>query len=350
MTKTNNTPRHASLRLPAEWEPQLAVLIAWPHEYTDWAPRLSQVDVCYQALASAIAPRVETLYIVTPEPERVKALIPDIANARVIELPTNDTWTRDYGPISTRQGADGALILNDFQFNGWGLKFAADCDNLVSLLLASDPDMPFSAMLYKNMRSFVLEGGSIESDGEGTILTTAECLLSPNRNGGLEPGEIEMVLRGSLGAKRVLWLRHGALEGDDTDSHVDTLARLLPGGVIAYSSCDRPDDSHFAELSAMEAELQELRQPDGKPYRLVSLPIPEPIYDEDGDRLPATYANFLILNGAILLPVYADERYDALAIERIRQAAPGYEIVTVDCRELIRQHGSLHCATMQIPR
>ena len=347
MTKTNNSaPSSPALRLPAEWEPQQAVLMAWPHAATDWAPRLAAVDECYRAMARAIASSVAQLLIVSPEPERVEPLLRDVPGTRVIALPTNDTWTRDYGPI-TVASPDGGLTATDFQFNGWGLKFAADRDNLVTSLLRHFP--PFNAMGYRDRRGFALEGGSIDSDGRGTVLTTAQCLLSPNRNGPVTREDVERVLRDALGASRVLWLRNGALEGDDTDSHVDTLARFLPGGVIAYTACDRQADSHFAPLAAMESELRELRQTDGEPYRLVPLPIPETIRDEDGQRLPATYANFLILNGAIILPVYADAHYDSLAIERLRDAAPGFEIVTVDCRELIRQHGSLHCATMQIP-
>lgn len=335
--------------LPAEWERQQAVLIAWPHADTDWAPRLPQVDACYQAMAHAIAPRVPSLLIATPEPERVAPLVSDIPNAQILTVPTNDTWTRDYGPITLR-ASGGELELADFKFDGWGLKFAADLDNLVTSRIAAIPGTPMHDIPRRDLRHFTLEGGSIESDGAGTILTTAQCLLSPNRNGGLSMRQIEQTLMRTLGANRILWLRNGALEGDDTDSHVDTLARLLPGGVIAYTSCDRPDDPHSATLAAMERELQSLRDNDGNPYRLIPLPIPEAIHDEDGQRLPATYANFLILNGSIILPTYADPHYDAIAIERIRQAAPRFEIVTVDCRELIRQHGSLHCATMQIPQ
>jgi agmatine deiminase len=195
----------------------------------------------------------------------------------------------------------------------------------------------------------VLEGGSIESDGRGTILTTSACLLSPNRNPGLTKAQIERQMLALFGARRMLWLDHGHMEGDDTDAHVDTLARLAPGDTIVYVACDDRTDAHYADLKAMEDELKALRTAAGKPYRLLPLPWPAAKFDEDGNRLPATYANFLVLNGAVLAPTYRDKA-DAVALKVIGKAFPGHDIIGIDCTPLIGQHGSLHCVTMQIPK
>jgi agmatine deiminase len=196
----------------------------------------------------------------------------------------------------------------------------------------------------------IMEGGSIECDGIGTILTTAACLLSPNRNPQLDQSEIEQALASLLGARRVLWLNHGYLAGDDTDSHVDTLARICPDNVIAYAACDDVRDEHYDELKLMEAELKSFRAPDGSPYRLIPLPWPKARFDESAHRLPATYANYLVINGAVLVPTYCDPEQDSLALERIGQAFPGREIIAIDCLPLLEQHGSLHCVTMQLPQ
>lgn len=347
MTTTTNDAAAAGVRLPAEWEPQQAVLLAWPHQDTDWAYMLPEVTDCYVRLAHAVA-RFAKLIIVAPETDSVRALLADIPEERIafLDIVTNDTWTRDYGAITTLSTADGSPVYNDFCFNGWGLKFAANHDNLVTR------KMVFSGLLagrYRNELGFVLEGGSIESDGAGTILTTRECLLSPNRNGDITRREIGRKLKSVFGAQRVLWLDHGALAGDDTDSHIDTLARLAPDNTIIYVGCDDPADEHFAELRAMRSDLRAMRSASGEPFNLVELPLPDAIYDDEDNRLPATYANFLIVNNGVLVPVYNQPKKDRLACQIIRVAFPGHEIVPVDCRALIQQHGSLHCATMQFP-
>lgn len=344
----NDSSLPNNLRFPAEWERIGAVLVAWPHADTDWAYMLDRVNECYLQLCEVLT-RFTTVIIVTPDPGKLIPLIvtSDIDPTRVqwFRTATNDTWIRDYGPLVTTSGPDDWYI-NDFKFNGWGLKFAADKDNLVTGTMCRD-----SALMghYKNMLGFVLEGGSIETDGNGTLLTTSKCLLSPNRNGNMSADDIEKVLCRQFGAKRVLWLHHGALEGDDTDSHIDTLARFAPDNTIVYTGTRNTDDSHFDELRNMRDELRALRTLEGEPYRLLELPLPSPIYDEDGNRLPATYANFLVVNKAVLMPTYNQPDNDRQAAEILAQAFPGYEIVTVDCNALIQQHGSLHCATMQLP-
>jgi agmatine deiminase len=236
-------------------------------------------------------------------------------------------------------------VVLDFGFNAWGLKFAADLDNRVSRGLAA-------AGLFRapvRVPGLVLEGGSIDSDGAGTLLTTTACLLSPNRNPHLDRAGLERALADLLGAERVLWLEHGALTGDDTDAHIDTLARFCPDDTIAYVRCDDPADEHFAPLAAMEAELRAFRTGAGRPYRLVALPWPRPVFDRDGHRLPATYANFLVINRAVLVPTYRDPR-DAAALETLAALFPGRKVIGIDSLPLIHQHGSLHCLTMQLPR
>jgi agmatine deiminase len=234
----------------------------------------------------------------------------------------------------------------DFGFNGWGLKFPANLDNLISKSLknagAFKPNL--------NTIGLIMEGGSLESDGLGTILTTSECLLSPNRNPQLSKSEIEQALASLVGAKRVLWLNHGYLAGDDTDSHIDTLARICPDNTIVYQACDHPLDEHFEPLKLMELELKAFTAPDGSAYRLIPLPWPTARFDEQAHRLPATYANFLVINGAVLVPTYRDLENDTIALERIAQAFPGRKIIGIDCLPLLEQHGSLHCVTMQLPQ
>ena len=261
-------------------------------------------------------------------------------------MPTNDTWTRDYGPLTVADG-EGKLTFRDYIFNGWGQKFASNHDNMTTARLHTE----LLDGNYSNELDFVLEGGSIESDGNGLILTTATCLLAPNRNDKTDQYGIETRLMQDFGARKVLWLKHGQLAGDDTDGHVDTLARLAPpGDVIFYTGCSDPDDEHYAELCAMRSELESFTTVHGTPFNLVELPLPDPVYDpEDGSRLPATYANFLIVNGAVLLPTYGQPMKDMMAEQLIQTAMPEYEIITIDCKSLVRQHGSLHCATMQLP-
>lgn len=339
--------RTETVRVPAEWEPYDTVMIAWPHSATDWEPMLGEVDECYRNLAAAIAGSGLRLLIVTPEPERVKPFLSEIPVDRVIlfRCRTNDTWTRDYGPVTVYDSDDVPYVC-DFRFDGWGLKFAANHDNLVNLTLTG------SGLLTRNYLSrmdHTFEGGSMEVDGEGTMLSTSHCLMSLNRNGYKSVGQLEDYFRHTLGIKRLIMLEHGHLEGDDTDSHIDTLARFAPGNTIVYVKCYNSQDSHFEELELMEKELHELRTADGFPYNLIGLPLPDAIYDDNGERLPATYANFLVTPVSVLMPAYGQPDNDRLASQMLQVAYPDREIKCVDCRALIRQHGSLHCATMQLP-
>ena len=333
-------------RLPAEWEIQSGVLMAWPHRGTDWEPILGEVLPVVTEIIRQIT-RFEPLLLVSPCPAETRDYLAsmgiDMTSITIHEIDTNDTWARDFGPITVM--FSGKPVLLDFGFNGWGLKFPADHDNLISRRLKERG--AFAPPLQTI--GLVLEGGAIECDGLGTILTTSACLLSPNRNPQLDKSEIGQALSSLLGAQRVLWLDHGFLTGDDTDSHVDTLARICPNNVIVYTACDDERDEHFSELKLMEKELEAFRAPDGSPYHLVPLPWPKPCFDDLARRLPATYANFLAINGAVLVPTYRNPEKDALALQRIQQAFPGREIIGIDCLPLLKQHGSLHCITMQLP-
>ena len=333
--------------MPAEWSNDVAsVLIAYPHENTDWAYMLDDARKCFNEIIRSIAEDAGlTAVVVTPDAAATRALLPSLPADRLclIELPTDDTWARDFGPITVKEGENKKLV--DFQFNGWGLKFASSNDNLVNMRAHACGAF---TMPIENRRSFVLEGGSVESDGRGTIMTTSECLLSPNRNGGDTREEIEAALKDTLGADRVLWLDHGYLAGDDTDSHIDTLARFANDHTILYVKSYIADDPHNDALEKMEEQLQTFTTADGQPYNLIGLPLPDPIYDENGERLPATYANFLITPTAILMPVYGQPMNDELATQMMKIAFPDHKIVGIDCNALIRQHGSLHCVTMQM--
>lgn len=336
--------------LMAEWEHQGGVQLTWPHAETDWAYMLEEIIACYVRLAFEIAIR-EPLLIVAPNVDEVRTLLEQqlpkraTQHIRYFQCPTNDTWARDHGFLCVRDGVK--MELMDFRFNGWGGKFAAEKDNAINAQLFKEDVLQGH---YVDNLDFELEGGSVESDGAGTILTTAVCLLNKNRNGGPAKGDVEAELAKRLGAEQVLWLHNGELAGDDTDGHIDTLARLCPNNQIAYVQCSDKEDEHYASLSAMEAELRQFRTLTGEPYTLVPLPLPLPIFDEEGERLPATYANFLIMNKAVLLPIYNQPQQDAQAHEALAKIFPQHEIVDIDCSALVRQHGSLHCATMQFPK
>jgi agmatine/peptidylarginine deiminase len=337
----------ATLRLPAEWEPQAAILVAWPHADTDWSDRLESVESTYAALVAGITRFQPAIILVADESIRQRAsgilaaLSVDTARVRYVSLAYDDTWLRDSGPITLSDGKN--FTLDDFRFTGWGGKFEASLDDrIISELIERGV---FVDARHRHI-DWALEGGAIESDGQGTILTTWKCLHL--RHPDLSREQIDATLIETLAAKRVLWLDHGYLEGDDTDAHIDTLARLAPDDAIVFQSCDDPKDSHYAELEQMAAELAGLRTPAGTPYTLHALPWPKPVIDEDR-RLAASYANYLIINGAVLVPAYGDAADDEAA-RIIGLAHPGREIVQIPCRSLIWQNGSLHCVTMQLPQ
>jgi len=273
----------------------------------------------------------------------IKSLFPNKKNLTFVKINSDDTWSRDFGGITVND--NGKLTVLDFQYNAWGKKFPYKLDNEIT------KQLKIKGLLKKYTHksiSFVLEGGAIESNGDGILLTTTKCLMEENRNPLLSIHIIEKRLMEYFGCKKVLWLNHGYLEGDDTDSHIDTLARFVNTDTIVYQSCDDKNDVHYRELQKMEKELKSFKQPNGQAFNLVALPWIEAKYNEN-ERLPATYANFLIINRAVLVPTYQDKN-DEKALKMLQELFPKRDIVGIDCQTLIRQHGSLHCVTMQYPK
>lgn len=335
--------------LPPEWALQSAVMLTWPHADSDWAPLLADAEQTFTAIAAAIAGYQPVLIVCQSESHKayVSAMLDRAGIApqqlRLPIAPSQDSWARDHGPITIEHGQQAILL--DFIFNGWGNKYPAKQDNLITQTLHKQGVFKATPISSINL---ILEGGAIDTDGQGSLLTTESCLLAPTRNPDLSRNEIEHALMTHLGVQRILWLSDGYLEGDDTDGHIDTLARFCTPECIAYTSCEDPGDVHYAPLKAMEQQLQTFRCVTGEPYHLISLPIPEAIYNDSGERLPATYANFLIINQAVLVPTYRDLN-DEVACKRLAEVFPHRQIIGIDCRTLIEQGGSLHCVTMQLP-
>lgn len=335
--------------LVPEWAPQSSIFIAWPNLEGDFAPWLQAVEATYVSIAKAVLDH-EALWVAVRNPEqrqrvesRLKHEGAQVNRLSFIEMPFDDVWVRDTAPLSLE--SSGQISLVDFRFNGWGGKYPAEEDAQIARRLHVGSALSNLPMLSQD---FVLEGGSIETDGHGTLMTTSRCLLNPNRNPQYSKAEIEQILMDQLGVERILWLDHGYADGDDTDAHVDTLARFCSSRVIAYTASERPEDEMHKDFKAMERQLRDFVDRDGRPYELVPLPMPAPIQGEEGQRLPATYANFLIINGAVLIPVYGDPM-DACILKRMAEVFPDRRLIPIDCVPLIRQYGSLHCMTMQFP-
>lgn len=336
------------VRLPAEWEPQSGIMLTWPHPGSDWAETLDAVYQTFAAIGATVSADQAVLSVCETPAHR------DVVRQRLLNAgadptrllfamaPSNDAWARDHGPITTLTA--GGATVNDFDFNGWGGKFSADLDNAITAALYAQGVFGRATL---HSPGLVLEGGAIETDGQGTLLATRSAVIEPSRNPGLDPLAVERQLAEHLGLQRFLWLDHGGLTGDDTDGHIDTLARFADPETILYTTAPPGHPDHL-ELSAMLTELARFRTRSGTPYRLIGLPSPGEHRDENDALLPATYANFLITNRQVLLPVYGVAS-DPLAVRRLAQAFPGRRIVPIDCRAIIRQHGSLHCLTMQFP-
>lgn len=340
---TTITPEY---NLLPEWTPQSAVMLTWPHLNSDWADNLAEVELVYREIVKEISYREQVLIVCQDKSHQkhIESVLDSteiITRCRFALADSNDSWARDHGPltVSSPQG----LKLLDFQFNGWGEKYKYDLDNAINHRLSSES--LFQAELES--APFVLEGGSIETDGNGSLLTTQSCLLSEKRNPGFSIATWNTKLEHYFGTKNVLWLKHGHLMGDDTDGHIDTLARFCNEMTIAYCSC-KAEDEHYDELKAMEDELRLLKNINGEAYQLVELPLPSAIYNNDGNRLPATYANFLIINKAVLVPIYDDDQ-DPLILQKLSAIFKDREVIGINCLPIIKQYGSLHCLTMQLP-
>lgn len=332
------------IRFPAEWEPQSAVLIAWPHETGDFI-HLDAVETSYRFIAETIS-HYQRLFIVCRDQDhesRISGLLDSNDNIVFIRAKVNDIWVRDTVFLTVEE--DGKPLLLNLRFNGWGEKYPHDDDDALNQKLLASPS--FQGVQSQNV-DFILEGGSVESDGRDTIMTTRQCLLNPNRNKDLSKHAIERQLGLSFGATRVFWIDQANLPGDDTDAHIDTLARFCSADTIAYTASEDETHAQYDSLKNMEIQLQALRTRANTPYRLVPLPLPTAIFDEDGRQLPANYSNFLIINQAVMVPVYGDPM-DAVALERLAGCFPAHKIIPTPCRPLVHQYGSLHCMSMQFP-
>lgn len=325
---------------PAEFEPQSFVQLIFPHPQSDWAPYLEEARACFVNIANAVA-CYQPCLLICDDVALVKSYFEPHENLIFIPYQTNDTWARDCSVLSVIDEEEEEPLLLDFTFTGWGGKFDASRDNAMSGAIADVYGAPMQKI------DLILEGGGVETNANGSLLTTAECLLNPNRNPHLTKIQTEAVLKKEFGVEQILWLNHGYLSGDDTDSHIDTLARFIDTDTIMYVKCDDKNDEHYGALTKMEEELKALRDIDGEPFNLIALPMCEAVFYDD-ERLPATYANFLIINDAVLLPIYNDS-HDSEAIAICEKAFKGRDIIPIDCSVLIRQHGSLHCVTMQFP-
>jgi len=334
-----------TFRMPAEWEPQSFVQLTWPHKDTDWRPYLDEITAVYVEMARAIV-RHERLLVVAPEPEPVAARLrktlgdEELSRVTFFRCDTNDTWARDHAFISLTGEKEEEIRVLDFRFNGWGEKFEAEKDNTINRRLHESHVIAHlcAGAVYEDHSDLVLEGGSIESDGEGTIFTTTCCLMAPHRNQPLSKTAIENELKRRLWAERIVWLDCEPMAGDDTDGHIDTMVRLAPHHIIIYN-----------EGCRAAAQLKALKTLRGEAYRLVELPLPEMLTNDAGEPMPATYANFLIINGAVLVPTYGQSERDAEAMRLIGGVFEGREVIGIDSRVIVRQHGSVHCCTMQYP-
>ncbi|MBH0038443.1 MULTISPECIES: agmatine deiminase family protein [unclassified Pseudoalteromonas] len=342
-----------NFRLLPEWAQQDAVMLTWPHKDTDWADNLARVEPVYVELAKHITTQQQL--VIVAHNSALKMHITALLNSASISLnrvhfvvtPTNDTWARDHGPLTCAAiDSPEQLKIYDFTFNGWGNKFESALDNQINRTLVKELSSKKNQYQALDM---VLEGGGIEINEHGVLLTTSECLLNKNRNPDLNPADIEVLLKEHLGATSFLWVDHGYLAGDDTDSHIDTLVRFAPNNTLVYVKCDDETDEHYSALDAMEKQLKTFKTADNTPYNLIKLPWPKAAYDDEQTRLPATYANYLIINNAVLVPTYNDAN-DERALAQVQIAYPQHIIIGVNCQPIIEQFGSLHCITMQLPR
>lgn len=320
-------------RLQAEWEKQETLMIVFPTIQKDWQYCLKEIQTAYIQFINEVK-KFQKCLILCDKKAKIVHFFPDVKNLEFVEIITNDTWIRDFGGIDFFE--DGVKKTYDFTFNAWGGKFESNLDNSVNEALHVKGILT-STLIKEN---FILEGGSIESNGAGVLLTTEHCLLNQNRNKELSKEEVLEKLKTLFGLEKVIMLTHGGLIGDDTDSHIDTLARFLDEKTIAYVQCENKEDIHFEELSLMEKELEK------SGFELFPLPLPLPNYYEN-KRLPATYLNFVFINDALLVPTY-NEQNDKKVLEKLQTFFPKKHVIGVDARAFIKEHGSLHCSCMNI--
>lgn len=329
--------------MPAEWAPHEATWLSWPHNRETWPDELEQAQAALAAGVEALA-EGEAVHINTTEPAPLERRFPALIGRRRVVLhpiPTNDAWCRDHGAIVVRDG-NGDRVALDFRFNAWGGKYPPwDLDDAVAPAMAATLGLPCVSV------DMVLEGGAIDVNGEGTLLTTEQCLLNPNRNPTMGRGDIEAMLARYLGARRVVWLGEGIV-GDDTDGHVDDITRFVAPATVVTVVARDPADENYAPLQDNLARLARVRLPDGRPLEVLQLPMP-PALRKDGKRLPASYANFYIGNRVVLVPTFGAAEEDEAAVALLARSFPGRRMVPIDARALVVGLGTFHCLTQQIP-
>lgn len=345
--KTDSSPKSEGFRVPAEWEPQEALWLSWPINLKTWPDHFEPIPGKFAEIAAVIT-RFEKVRIncAGARQREARDLLAeagaDLGRVEFFDHPTNDAWCRDHGPIFVKNDQTGEVAVTDWQYNAWGGKYPPfDQDNQIPRLIAR------SLNLRRFELPIVLEGGSIEVDGQGQLLTTEACLLNKNRNPHLSREQIERHLGVGLGVDRILWL-HDGIVGDDTDGHIDDLARFYRSDAIVTVVEDNETDPNHPILRDNWDRLRDLRTRDGRAFEIKALPMPAPVLC-DGERLPASYANYLIVNGAVLLPVFNQPGPDGLAAEVLRDCFPGREIIPIDCVDLVLGLGALHCISQQQP-
>ncbi len=339
-----------STHMPAEWEPHTATWLAWPHNVSHWPDKFECIPPTYAAIIRALAPTERVNICVNDAAMEdlarsflIKEGITDSlwSNIHFYRIPTDASWSRDHGPIFVKDSA-GNVVATDWIFNAWGAKYEPyDQDNQVPKSVAKQLSLPILSL------DIVLEGGSIDVNGKGTLLTTEQCLLNPNRNPHLSRLEIEKYLFDYLGIVHVLWLKEGIV-GDDTDGHIDDIARFVNPTTILTAVETNPDDENYAILQENLSLLQTMKDQDGNPLKIVKLPMPEPVFFQ-GQRLPASYANFYIANGVVIVPLFNCDQ-DKLAIDILQSLFPDRSIKGIDCVDLVWGLGTLHCSTQQQPK
>jgi agmatine deiminase len=330
-------PATLGYRWPAEWEPQAAVWLSWPRNPQTWPGKFEPVPAEFAQFARAIA-EFEPVHILAGGSvmEQARRLVGDVKNITLHDVETNDSWCRDHGPSFLTGNA-----LVDWEYNAWGGKYPPfDLDNQVPQRIAEITGRQRFAA------GIILEGGAIEGNSQGTILTTESCLLNPNRNPQLGREDLERYLRDYLGARKILWLRGGEVEGDDTDGHIDQLARFVGPRTIVCATCDDTSDENYAPTHQNLGELRHMTDEDDRPLEVVPLPLPGPLYYSE-QRLPASYCNFLIINGAVLVPQFGDRAADERACSILRELVPHREVRGLPSLDLVWGLGSFHCLSQQ---
>ena len=350
MTKTNSsqaTPRSLGYSMPAEWMSHRATWLAWPHNRATWPSQLENVREVWLQMIQALALNEQVVLLVNDEQTerdvvlRLKNVGAVMKNTSILKIPTVDVWMRDYGPTFLTRGGKSPLALNDWIFNGWGGKYQSyEDDDRVAKDMAALLQIP----VFNH--AVVLEGGSIEVNGAGTCLTTEQCLLNENRNPDMSRGEIERFLKDALGVSHIIWLEEG-IAGDDTDGHIDDIARFIDPMTVVCVLETNPKDENYAPLRNNYERLKGARAQDGHPLSVITLPCPGPLGYE-GSRLPASYANFYIANEVVLVPVF-DDPNDGKALGVLQELFPERRVVGLPCKALVAGLGAIHCVTQQEP-